>query len=248
MPTHTDGCVTGPRQIRFHPSLPATLVFASAADGGDPLASVDGPRDELFFLEAPFNMAGATLKLEMDLRYRTMTFVENGDVIATEQRWSDRLLRQWRVPQEGQPQLLSERSSENRYADPGSPLLDAKGMAACSDGATILLSGLGASDFGDRPFLDTMNLDDGSTTRLWRSPAGPDETGDSSVPGVFESPVHHFPHLILEVAWFSTCLEYMIALKQVAMLAGNRVLIERESNTMPPNYCKSATYSALSNL
>ena len=210
VPTHTDGCVTGPRQIRFHPSLPATLVYASAADAGDPLASMDGPRDELYFLEAPFNMANATLKLKMDLRYSSMTFVENGDVIATEQRWSDRLLREWRVAQDGEPQLLSERSSENRYANPGTPLLNGKGMAACSDGATVLLSGLGASDFGDRPFLDTMNLDDGSTTRLWRSPAGPDETGDSSAPGVFESPV--------------------------AMLTDNRVLIERESNTMSPNY------------
>lgn len=196
VPTHTDGVVTGPRYVKFHPSLPSTLVYASAADGGDPLATVDGPRDELYFLAAPFDTRQATCVLQMDLRFRRALFVDNGDVIVTEQRWSDRLLREWRVTREGLKQQIGERSSEDRYADPGTPLLNANGMASCdSSNNTIMLSGLGASDFGDRPFLDSMSLSEGSSTRLWRSPPGPAElatkgesVADGDV-GVFEQPI-----------------------------------------------------------
>jgi dipeptidyl aminopeptidase/acylaminoacyl peptidase len=217
VPTHTDGVVTGPRYIQFHSSLPSTLVYASAADGGDPLAEIDGPRDELYFLAAPFEMSQAKCVLQMDLRFRRALFVDNGDVMVTEQRWSDRLLRQWRVTPEGSTQQISQRSSEDRYADPGTPLLDANGMASCDSSTnTIMLSGLGASDFGDRPFLDSMSLAEGSSTRLWRSPAGPAELAATGEPvaddavGVFEQPI--------------------------AMLTGNRLLISRESNASPPNY------------
>jgi dipeptidyl aminopeptidase/acylaminoacyl peptidase len=192
-------------------------VYASAADGGDPLAEVDGPRDELFFLAAPFDISQAKCVLKMNLRFRRVLFVENGDIMVTEQRWSDRLLRQWRVTREGLTQQVSERSSEDRYADPGMPLVNANGMASCgSDSNTIMLSGLGASDFGDRPFLDSMSLSEGSSTRLWRSPPGPAELAVLGEPvtdgdiGVFEEPI--------------------------AMLSGQRLLISRESNESPPNF------------
>ena len=216
VPTHTDGVVTGPRNIQFHSGLPSTLVFALAADGGDPLAEVDGPRDELYFLPAPFDIKQAKCVLQMHLRFRRVLFVDNGDVMVTEQRWSDRLLRQWRVTREGLAHQISERSSEDRYADPGMPLVNANGMASCdSDSNTIMLSGLGASDFGDRPFLDSMSLSAGVSTRLWRSPPGPAELVASGQPvadhiGVFEQPI--------------------------AMLSGHRLLISRESNESPPNY------------
>lgn len=217
MPTHTDGVVTGPRNIQFHSSLPSTLVYASATDGGDPLVDVDGPRDELYFLSAPFAIDQAKCVLQMDLRFRRALFVDNGDVMVTEQRWSDRLLRQWRVTPEGSTQQISERSSEDRYADPGTPLLNANAMVSCdSTTNTIMLSGLGASDYGDRPFLDSMSLREGISTRLWRSPPGPAELAATGEPaaedciGVFEQPI--------------------------AMLTGKRLLISRESNGSPPNY------------
>eukprot|EP01043_Picozoa_sp_COSAG02_P050694 COSAG02_NODE_5242_length_4511_cov_8.198549_4_plen_272_part_00 len=191
-------------------------MYAFATDGGDPLAEVDGPRDELYFLPAPFDINKAKCVLQMDLRFRRVLFVDNGDVMVTEQRWSDRLLRQWRVTREGLAQRISERSSEDRYADPGMPLVNANGMASCDGNSnTIMLSGLGASDFGDRPFLDSMSLDEGGSTRLWRSPPGPAELAALGQPvadhiGVFEQPI--------------------------AMLSGHRLLISRESNKSPPNY------------
>jgi hypothetical protein len=75
-----------------------------------------------------------------------------------------------------QPQLLGEHSTEDRYGDPGTPLLvDGAGgrlatVATPSGGRAILLRGLGASEFGDRPFLDALELGGGGSadTGGWR--------------------------------------------------------------------------------
>ena len=102
VPTHTDGVVTGPRSMKWVPFLDATLIFAAAADGGDPEADVgpDGVRDELFLLEEPFDLQSARLALQMSLRYRRLVFVPPGDegsgaaAIVSESRWSDRKLKE----------------------------------------------------------------------------------------------------------------------------------------------------------
>ena len=73
------------------------------------------------------------------------------------------------------PRVLWDRSFEDRYSDPGTPLvrLSPRGtyLLLVSRGNTLLLNGSGASPEGDRPFLDRLQLDTFATTRLWRSEA-----------------------------------------------------------------------------
>ena len=53
------GVPTGPRQVHWRPTAPATLVWAEALDGGDPRKKT-APRDRLLTLAAPFTDDSAT--------------------------------------------------------------------------------------------------------------------------------------------------------------------------------------------
>src|SRR5690606_26685501 len=72
------------------------------------------------------------------------------------------------------PRLLWERSTEDRYADPGVPVTvtNAAGYPVLrlgEDGASFHLTGSGATPRGSYPFLDRVDLCTGATERLWQA-------------------------------------------------------------------------------
>src|SRR5690606_29480197 len=98
--------------------------------------------------------------------------------LLTESWRKTRQLREWRLApgKAAAPVLLREGSYEDRYADPGTPVmqLDDRGFArllTTGDGDTIYRIGAGASAEGDRPFLDRQDLAGGATERLFQSAA-----------------------------------------------------------------------------
>jgi dipeptidyl aminopeptidase/acylaminoacyl peptidase len=71
---------------------------------------------------------------------------------------------------------MMDRSWEDRYNDPGSPVMvrNPQGrlvLQTTDDGKSLFLTSSGASPEGDRPFLDIYDLDTGESTRLFRSEA-----------------------------------------------------------------------------
>ncbi|MBV8206836.1 MAG: S9 family peptidase, partial [Acidobacteria bacterium] len=69
--------------------------------------------------------------------------------------------------------LVWSRSSQDRYNDPGSPALHELPngyRVILQSGDNIYLTGLGASDQGDRPFLDRFNRVTLKSERIFRSP------------------------------------------------------------------------------
>src|SRR5262249_62053574 len=98
--------------------------------------------------------------------------------LVTESWWDTRKTRTYIVapdaPAEA-PRVLWDRSSEDRYSDPGTPFLraTARGTRVLHTTPTgaLLLHGAGASTEGDRPFVDRLDLASGKSTRLWRSAA-----------------------------------------------------------------------------
>ncbi|MEN1926190.1 S9 family peptidase [Luteimonas qiangzhengi] len=177
LPSGRDAVATGVRRIEWRADAPATLVWAEAQDGGDPAIDV-AVRDSVFAHAAPFNDAPTKLA-DLGYRYRGATW-GNGDLaLIDEFWWRDRQTRQWRIapdhPQRA-PELLFDRSSEDRYGDPGSPVLvaDAAGnsrLLTSPDGSSLFLIGNGASPEGDRPFVDRFDLGSKETTRLFHSQA-----------------------------------------------------------------------------
>jgi dipeptidyl aminopeptidase/acylaminoacyl peptidase len=69
------------------------------------------------------------------------------------------------------PRLLWDLSTDERYKNPGNPVLRqlANGSRVVrQDGDSVYLAGTGASPDGDRPFLDRLNLNTLRTERLFR--------------------------------------------------------------------------------
>ena len=176
LPTGNDAVATGVRRIGWRADAPATLVWAEAQDGGDPAREV-AVRDRVFAHAAPFNGEPQALA-DLSMRYAGIQWGHGRLALLTEFWWKTRQLREWRLQPDADvaPVLLREGSYEDRYADPGTPVMqsDERGFArllTTGDGDTLYRIGDGASPEGDRPFLDRQNLAGGDTERLFHSQA-----------------------------------------------------------------------------
>jgi len=177
IPIPTGSVRTGPRNVAWRADSPATLSWVQALDGGD-AGREAALRDEWFTHAAPFTGAPVSQQ-KFALRAAGITWGDDRHALVTESWWRTRRTRTWLVAP-GQPgaapTLLFDRSSEDRYAHPGSPVLtrNASGryiMLLSADRSKIFLDGLGASPEGDRPFLDEFDLTTKTARRLWRSTA-----------------------------------------------------------------------------
>ncbi len=164
----------GPRSMGWRADAPAALHWVEARDGGDPRREAE-VRDVLYLLEAPFDGEPSEL-VRLGLRYAGVHWGDGGAALVDEFWWRDRRARTWLVAPDrsGEQRLLFDRSSEDRYGDPGAPVSErnaAGRRALLLDGGAVYLAGRGASPEGDRPFLDRLDLRSGGVERLWRSEA-----------------------------------------------------------------------------
>jgi dipeptidyl aminopeptidase/acylaminoacyl peptidase len=174
LPTGNDAVAEGARRVSWRADAQATLVWAEAQDGGDPARAAE-VRDRVFMHAAPFDGEPAVLA-DLSMRYAGATWGTGELALLYETWWRTRGIREWRLaPDAGTaPVLLREGSYEDRYANPGTPVTmpDANGfprLLVAADGQTIFRIGDGASDEGDRPFLDRQHLGNGTTERVFHS-------------------------------------------------------------------------------
>ena len=183
------GVRTGPRDYRWRPDQPATIVWAEALDEGN-LKNKVPFRDKVMTLAALF--AGTPSELtKTEYRYTGVSFTEKGIALVSESDRATRRVRTWLLEPGAQPRKLWDRRQEDRYADPGTPVARGdngtpagggggrggnRGAPILQNGDDIYLSGEGAGPEGDRPFLDRLNLKTLATDRLFRSDATSYET------------------------------------------------------------------------
>ncbi len=170
------GVPAGPRLIGWVERAPATLAWVEALDGGDPVAPADF-RDRVFRFAAPFD--GAARRV-FDLRHRCLGWYDldaPNQVLLVEhdrdRRWLTTWLSDLTAP--GEPQVVFDRSADDAYGDPGSPLLTVHpdgAQTVLGDGSAIYLRGEGATPAGKRPFFDLFDLVTRSSARLHKSPPG----------------------------------------------------------------------------
>lgn len=167
------GVVEGRRDIAWHPTEDALLLFAEAQDGGDPRVKTDH-RDTLYALAAPFDGEPREVARFEDRYYGFLGLEGSDDLVTVEYDRDTRELRQTMVDVTGSddPRVVELRNIQDAYADPGSPIttLTDSGfsVAAVHDGA-LLMSGQGATPEGNRPFLRRLDLATLETEELWRN-------------------------------------------------------------------------------
>jgi dipeptidyl aminopeptidase/acylaminoacyl peptidase len=170
------GVPTGPRMVSFEQSVPASLVWTEAQDGGDPRAEAEY-RDLIFRLPAPFNGSPQPALLVKHRCLGWFDMAAPGNLLVTEhdrdRRWLTSRLVDLAAPDGSK--VIFDHSADEAYNDPGSPLMTVHPdgtRTVLQDGNQIYLRGDGASPDGDRPFLDRLELAELQTQRLWQSPAG----------------------------------------------------------------------------
>jgi len=184
------GVQPGPRQYRWMPTEPATLLWVEALDGGNPKEKVPH-RDRMLALRAPFNAPPIEV-FQTEERFQGIQFGKDFALIEDSARVS-RIVRTFKIDP-AQPnssaKLIWSRNQQDRYKDPGRPVerrmqggprfgagggFGGRGGSGADSsllqsGDNILLVGEGASPQGDRPFLDRFNLTTMQAERLFRSP------------------------------------------------------------------------------
>lgn len=171
VPIH--GEIEGPRSLSWRPTAPHQLYWVEALDGGDPMAEVPH-RDRLMRLDAPFTGdAEEVFRAEHRiLPWRNAWAEEGGTLMLTENERMRRWNYIWLLDvDEGTSRLWFDMDESDRYNNPGSPV-----MRRLANGKYVMrqkkdeiyFRGSGATEQGDRPFLDLRNLETGKSTRLFR--------------------------------------------------------------------------------
>lgn len=174
VPIAFDAVPSGPRQLDWRADAPATLVWVEALDGGDPRRPATN-RDRLVAWAAPF--AGQPTPLA-ETPHRIARVLWGHDSLAlVVTRWTATRTerRYWLRPDRpGSLAMWLERSTEDRYGDPGDPVTlpgDQDRLRLGPDSASLYLAGEGASPQGVFPFLDRVHSRTGQRQRLWQARA-----------------------------------------------------------------------------
>ncbi len=207
IPLGRDAARKGVNNCTWRPDAPATLYWSEAQDEGNPKVKAD-VRDKLFMLSEPFSGKPQEL-LGLGYRYQNVLWSDRGFALVNETWWSTRRIRTWKInttSASASPELLFDRSFEDRYTDPGTPVMktlpNGRSVLHLADnGQSLLLIGDGASPEGDKPFIDKFTLSSKRSQRLWQSAA----------------PYYEYPVEVLDDN-------------------GTVILTSRESQTEPPNY------------
>jgi dipeptidyl aminopeptidase/acylaminoacyl peptidase len=171
VPVH--GVPLGPRSVEWRSSAPHSLYWVEALDGGDPVAEVPH-RDRLMRLDAPFAAEPEEVfRAEHRLQpWRNAWGADGGLLMLTQRERIRRHLYVWLLDvDEGTSRLWFDIDEDDRYGDPGNPVyrpLPNGHWVLRQKGDAVYFRGSGATDEGDRPFLDLRHLETGETERLFR--------------------------------------------------------------------------------
>ncbi|MGA2196502.1 MAG: prolyl oligopeptidase family serine peptidase, partial [Bryobacteraceae bacterium] len=158
-----NGVMTGPRNVMWRPSEPATLVWVEALDGGD-LRNNAPFRDHILELKTPFTGEPREV-FKTEQRFSGIQMgAKGGFALVSDSERRTRRVRTFQIDMDKPDQaakLIWSRNNQDRYHDPGTPLgktMPNGESAILQDADNIFLTGPGASPTGDHPFLNRFNL------------------------------------------------------------------------------------------
>lgn len=174
IPTGFNAVRTGRREFEWRQDAGSIIYWAEAQDGGNPKTKTE-IRDKVFQLKSPFNTTPEEI-ISLSLRYEKILWSENNFAIVNERWWNTRTSKFIKINLNNfsDTTLIFNLNTEDRYNNPGDPYLETntnntETIKEANSSEEIFLTGNGASTEGNRPFLDVLNLNTKTTSRIWRS-------------------------------------------------------------------------------
>jgi dipeptidyl aminopeptidase/acylaminoacyl peptidase len=176
LPIDRDAVEPGPRAFGWRNDQPATIYWVQAADGGDPKREAT-VRDRVYTQEAPFTGEAKSIA-DLALRFRGIDWGNEHVAVVTQGRWKDRkTILATLDPATGKLTQLYQGSTQDRYNNPGRPMLESNAqghpvLQSTPDKQGVYFSGQGASPKGDAPFVAIMPITAGENPterRIWQS-------------------------------------------------------------------------------
>jgi dipeptidyl aminopeptidase/acylaminoacyl peptidase len=167
------GVPVGPREVSWRATSPHELFWVEALDGGNPVAKA-AHRDRLARLRAPFTAeAEEVFRAEHRIEdWQGGWGADGGTLVLTQRERMRRWLYTWVLDVDaGTSRPWFDLNEDDRYRSPGRPVrrpLPNGQWVLRQQGDAVFFSGSGATDQGDRPFLDLRHLKTGATERLFR--------------------------------------------------------------------------------
>ena len=173
-PTGYDNTLNAPRSHRWNDAEAATLVWIEPLDSGLIKNKMDF-HDAAYFLKAPFS-GSPSLLVKTPMRLYNVEGVTSNLVLVTE---GSRVKHVQKVssldPGTGEMKELINRSTDDAYGDPGSPIRAknkfGRNTVQLVNGSQLLMNGVGSSPGGDLPFLRSFDIATKETKELWRATA-----------------------------------------------------------------------------
>ena len=212
-------------------------------------------RDRIVVLGPPFSGEPKEV-FETEQRFRGLQPMENKNFALVEdyernKRWLRTIEIDLSKP--NQPgKVLFARNQQDRYKDAGTPVMKMlpNGKRVIGEqGDSILLTGLGASPAGDKPFLDKYNTVTGKTERLFQSSNGYEtleavlDDAGSRLLIMRESPTEAPNYYIKSGADLKQLTHYADPAPQLRKITKQLVTYKREDGVplsftlyLPPNY------------
>ena len=204
-PSGFDNIQNLPRGFSWRNDKAATVIWAEPLDSGLFNKKMDY-HDAVYYLDAPFS-GNARLLAKTQMRYRGIVWGTENLALLNEGSQRQQKARVFKLdPTTGNTELLIDRSVNDGYSNPGSPVMHQNQyfrpvLQTVQNGSGLLMAGEGASPKGDLPFLAIFNLDQKKNEIIWRC----------------------------EEPYYETVVDVVDAEKKI-------LITRKESLTEPPNY------------
>ncbi len=169
-PRGNDNVLNAPRSYDWLDNSPATVRWIEPLDSGLIKKKMDY-HDAAYILAAPFTGGPKELVKTAERMYN-VTDVTNGSFFVTEGSRAKHRTKMSRLTADGKIEVLIDRSTDDAYNDPGTPLTDknkyGRETPKLLNGSQLVMRGMGASAKGDLPFLNTFDINTKETKQLWR--------------------------------------------------------------------------------
>lgn len=169
-PRGNDNVLNAPRGYGWLSNSPATVRWIEPLDSGLIKNKMDH-HDAAFTLAAPFTGTPKELVKTAERMY-SITDVTADLFFVTEGSRAKHRMKMSKMYGNGKMEVLVDRSTDDAYNDPGSPLTEknkwGRTVPKLINSSQLVMRGNGASAKGDLPFLNSFDINTKETKQLWR--------------------------------------------------------------------------------